>query len=151
MHAQSLSHVRLFGTPWTVARQVTSLHGQNTGVGCCFLLQGDLPTQGWNPRPGRLLHGQVDSLLLVPPGEAPSEDEASLIHCLAELHGAESPPASCVVRPTGTILNPCRPWCLGGAWAHQEHHPWGILSATQISFSRFWGLGVQSQGGWILL
>ena len=23
--------------------------GKNTGVGCCFLLQGIFPTQGWNP------------------------------------------------------------------------------------------------------
>lgn len=36
------------------------------------------------------------------------------------------------------------------AWARQEHQPWGILSATQTSFSRFWRLEVQSQGGWIL-
>ena len=38
--------------------------GKNIGVGCSFLLQGDLPTQGLNPRFLCLLHGQVDSLPL---------------------------------------------------------------------------------------
>ena len=33
--------------------------GKNTGVGCHFLLQGILPTQGSNPH---LLHWQADSL-----------------------------------------------------------------------------------------
>ena len=35
--------------------------GKNTGVGCCFLLQGIFLTQGRNPR---LLHWQVESLPL---------------------------------------------------------------------------------------
>ena len=37
---------------------------QNTGVGCHFLLQGILPTQGSNSRLLHLLHQQVDSLPL---------------------------------------------------------------------------------------
>ena len=47
---QSLSHVQLFATPWTVDCQVrgNSL-GRNTGVGCYFLLQGIFLTQGSNP------------------------------------------------------------------------------------------------------
>ena len=52
MCACSLSHVRLFATPWTVARQAplsVDFPGKNTGVGFHFLLQGILPTQGWNP------------------------------------------------------------------------------------------------------
>ena len=40
--------------------------GKNTGVGCCFLLQGVFPTQGLNPHP-RLLYWQAHSLPLVPP------------------------------------------------------------------------------------
>ena len=47
-----LSRVRLFATPWTVACQIPYLWnspGQNTGVGCCALLQGIFPTQGLNP------------------------------------------------------------------------------------------------------
>ena len=51
---KSLSHVQLFGTPWTVARQAQSpellcswdFPGKNTGVGCHFLLQEIFPTQG---------------------------------------------------------------------------------------------------------
>ena len=35
--------------------------GKNTGVGCCFLLQGIFLTQGWNPS---LLHWQAESLPL---------------------------------------------------------------------------------------
>ena len=42
--------------------------GKNTGVGCCFLLQGIFSTQGLSPRLWHLLHWQVDSLPLVPPG-----------------------------------------------------------------------------------
>ena len=48
---KSLSHVRLFVTPWTVACQISpsmEFPRQNTGVGCHFLLQGIFPTQGSN-------------------------------------------------------------------------------------------------------
>ena len=37
--------------------------GKNAGAGCHFLLQGILPTQGWNPH---LLHWQVDSFTAEP-------------------------------------------------------------------------------------
>ena len=50
--AKSLSRVRLFATPWTVASQVPLSMGfsrQYTGVDCHFLLQGIFPTQGLNP------------------------------------------------------------------------------------------------------
>ena len=53
---QSLSHVRLFVTPWTAAHQAPLSMGfsrQEYGVGCLFLLQGIFPTQGSNPH---LLH-----------------------------------------------------------------------------------------------
>ena len=45
---KSLSRVRLFATPWTVAQQAPLWNspGKNTGVGCHFLLQGIFPTQG---------------------------------------------------------------------------------------------------------
>ena len=48
---KSLSRVRLFVTPWTVAYQLLhpwNFPGKNTGVGCHFLLQGIFPTQGSN-------------------------------------------------------------------------------------------------------
>ena len=41
----------------------------NTGVGCHALLQGIFPTQGSNPGLLHLLHWQVGSLPLVPPGK----------------------------------------------------------------------------------
>ena len=43
--------------------------GENTGVGCHFLLQGILPTQGSNQCLWQLLHWQAGSLQLVPPGK----------------------------------------------------------------------------------
>ena len=47
------SHVPLFATPWTVARQAplsTEIsRGKNTGVSCHSLLQGIFPTQESNP------------------------------------------------------------------------------------------------------
>ena len=60
--SQSLSPVRLFATPWTVARQAPlsgDFSSKNTGVGCHFLLQGIFLTQGSNPglsHCGQILH-----------------------------------------------------------------------------------------------
>ena len=50
-----------FVTPQTVASQAPvsmGFPGKNTGVGCHFLLQGDLPDAGIKPH---LMHWQVDS------------------------------------------------------------------------------------------
>ena len=44
--------------------------GKNTGVGCHALLHGIFLTQGSNPHLLCLLHGQVDSLPLMPPGKS---------------------------------------------------------------------------------
>ena len=44
--------------------------GKNTGVGCHFLLQGIVQTQGLNWRLQHLLHWQASSLPLVPTLEA---------------------------------------------------------------------------------
>ena len=48
-----LSHVQLFATPWTVARQASLFVGDSpskiTRVGCCAFFQGIFPTQGSNP------------------------------------------------------------------------------------------------------
>ena len=62
-----LSHVRLFVTPRTAARQAPlSLEnpGKNTGVGCHFFLQGIVLNQGLNPHRLCVLHWQADSLPL---------------------------------------------------------------------------------------
>ena len=50
---KSLSHVRLFAIPWTVACNRLlcpwDFLGKSTRVSYHFLLQGIFPTQGWNP------------------------------------------------------------------------------------------------------
>ena len=53
--------------------------GKNTGVGCCFLLQGIFPTQGLNPCILSLLHWQVDSFPQVPPGKPTQKPKFSPI------------------------------------------------------------------------
>ena len=61
--------LRLFATPWTVARQALgpwySL-GKNTRVDCHFLLQGNLPNLGIEPRSPAL---EADALTSEPPGK----------------------------------------------------------------------------------
>ena len=64
-----VSHVQLFATPWTVARQAPLSMGfssQDTGVGCHSLLQGIFSTQGSNLC---LLHWQGSYSPLAPPGK----------------------------------------------------------------------------------
>ena len=63
MRAQLLSCAQLFVTLWTVG-SLWDFPGKNTGVGYHFFLRGVFPTQGSNPCPLCLLHGQADSLLL---------------------------------------------------------------------------------------
>ena len=63
------NYVRLFATPWTVARQAPLSMGfsrQEHWSGCHALLQGIFLTQGSNPHLLYLLHWQVGSLPLVP-------------------------------------------------------------------------------------
>ena len=65
--AQPLSHVRLFATPGPEAAKLLcpwTFPGKNTGVGCCFLLQGIFPTQGLSLCLLCPLHGQADQLPL---------------------------------------------------------------------------------------
>ena len=65
--SQVLSRVRLFVTLWTAAHQTPlsmRFSRQNTGVGCHFLLQGSLLTQGLKPCHLCLLYWQEDSLPL---------------------------------------------------------------------------------------
>ena len=57
---ESLSHLQLFVTPWTVACQASlswNSLGKSTGVDCHSLLQRNFPTQGSNP--GLLHHRQI--------------------------------------------------------------------------------------------
>ena len=58
--------------PWTVVHQTLSWNfpGKNTEVGYHFLLQGMVPTQGWNLSLLCLLLWRADFFLpLVPPGK----------------------------------------------------------------------------------
>ena len=71
---QSVIHVQLLVTPWTVRLLCPrDFIGENTGVGSHSLLQGIFPTCGSNPCILHLPHWQVDSL---PP--APSGNPSSL-------------------------------------------------------------------------
>ena len=65
----SLSHVRLFATPWTVARQAPPSMGfsrQEYWRGCHFLLQENLPDPGIEPRSPAL---HADALTSELPGK----------------------------------------------------------------------------------
>ena len=65
------SHVQLFATLWTIARQALLFMGillGNPGVGCHAHLQGIVPTHGLNLPLSCLLHWQ-GSLPLAPPGK----------------------------------------------------------------------------------
>ena len=64
LSAQLLSHVQLFGIPWTIAHRLLCPQdspGKDTGVGCHFLPQDIFLTQGLNLC---LLRWQADSLPL---------------------------------------------------------------------------------------
>ena len=67
----SLSHVQFFVIPWTTAQQALlymRFSRQEYWSGLTFPLQGIFLTQGLNLRLLRLLHWQMGSLPLVPPG-----------------------------------------------------------------------------------
>ena len=56
MHAQSISHVQVFATPWTVARQAP-LSRQEYCSGLPFPPPGDLPDPGIKPAAPALAGG----------------------------------------------------------------------------------------------
>ena len=69
MKVKSLSHVRLFATPWTVAHQAPPSMGfsrKEYWSGLPFPSPGDLPDPGIEPRSPTL---QADSLTSEPPGK----------------------------------------------------------------------------------
>ena len=70
MKVKSLSRVRLFVTPWTVAYQaLPSMEFSRQGYwsGVPFLSPGDLPDPAIEPRSPAL---QADALLSEPPGKS---------------------------------------------------------------------------------
>ena len=73
-----LSRVRLFVTSWTVARRAPLSMGfsrQECWGGLLCPPPGDLPDPGFDLHLLHLLHWQVGSLPLAPPGKAPSSHE----------------------------------------------------------------------------
>ena len=69
MKVKSLSRVRLFATPWTVALQAPQSMGfsrQERWSGVPFPSPGDLPDPGIEPRSPAL---QADALTSEPPGK----------------------------------------------------------------------------------
>ena len=81
MCAKSLQSCLTFLDPIDCSQLGSSVHGdppgKNTEVSCYALLQGIFPTQGSNLHLLCLLHWQVDSLLLVPPGKPQEEERAT--------------------------------------------------------------------------
>ena len=73
MHAESLQLCPTLCDPMDCSPPGSSVHGDSpgkkTGVGCHALLQGIFLTQGSNLRLFHLLHWQVGSLALGPPGK----------------------------------------------------------------------------------
>ena len=77
MPAQALSHVQLFGTSWTVARQAPlsmEFSRKEYWNGKPFPSPGDLPNPGIEPQSPAL---QADSLPSEPPGKPTIFDEKS--------------------------------------------------------------------------
>ena len=76
----------LFATLWTVAHRLLcpwDSPGKSTGVGRHFLLHGIFPTQGSNPCLLHLLHWQMGSLPLAPPGKHFIQIFGALVFILA--------------------------------------------------------------------
>ena len=76
MKVNLLSHVRLFGTLWTVSYQAPPSVGfsrQEYWSGLPFPSPGDLPNPGIEPRSPAL---QADTLLSEPPGEVRGYEDA---------------------------------------------------------------------------
>ena len=72
-HARTLSHIRLFATPWTIARQAPLCMGfsrQEYWSRCHFLPQGIFLTQRWKSCPCVLCISQVGSLPAEPSGKS---------------------------------------------------------------------------------
>ena len=73
MHAKSLQSCQTLCDPMDCSPPGSSVHGdflgKDTAGGCHVLLQEIFPTQGLNPCLLHLLHWQVDSLPLAPPGK----------------------------------------------------------------------------------
>ena len=91
---------------------------KNTGVGCHALLQRIFPTQRLNPCLLHLLHGQVDSLPLAPPGNSSalkSDARKCTIFC-------------CSITSLSLFWIPPFLWAVDSrAQGVQDFCPWGVV------------------------
>ena len=105
VHAQSLSHVQLFATPGTAARQLLcplDFPGKNTGVDCHFLLQKIFPTRSFN-------HWTTREVPLLLFQSAPNREKLSICSSCQALifslflffHGQDKPRGSSVLNTKG--------------------------------------------------
>ena len=116
--------------------------GKNSEVGCHALLQGIFPTQGSNPQLLYLLHWQVGSLTLVPPGK-PHERRIWSCCSVTKLCLTPCNPMNCSM-PGFAILH----YLLEFAQAHvcsisdavQRSHPVSPTSPPAFSLSQHQGL-----------
>ena len=105
-------HVQLFATLWTVAHQAPLSRGfyrQEYWMGFHAFLHGIFLTQGSNPCLLCLLHKQVGSLPVAPPGRAHTSGEQS--------------------SPTNT----CK-WSMHGTWLKQSRW-WNMKERKPLSFN----------------
>ena len=91
--------------------------GKNSGVGCHFLLQGLFPTQWSNLHLLCLLHWQVDSFPLAPPGKVVAsvrvQFSRSVVSDSLHLHGLQYARLPCPSPTSGGYSNSCQlsQWC----------------------------------------
>ena len=107
-----LCQVQLFATLWTIAHQAPLSMGfsrQEYWVGCHAFLHDIFPTQGSNPCLLCLLHKQVGSLRLAPPGRPHTSGQQT--------------------SPTDT----CK-WLMYGSWLKQSWW-WNMKEIKPISFN----------------
>ena len=89
VHDQSLSHVWLFTTPWTIVHQAllsTGFLGKNAEMGCHFFSPGDLPDPEIKPMSPTSPALQVHSSLLSHQGSPSCHDDEELCLQVILLH-----------------------------------------------------------------
>ena len=133
-----LSHfspVQLFMTPWTVARQAPLSIGfsrQEYGTGLPCPLPGDLPNTGMEPHLLCLLHWQVGSLPLVPPGKPCRVIQISgIFRSLSPLYLPGPLPASSFTYDD----------------AEESHHVTDVSTCRELRLT-VWSQGVSSSWWW---
>ena len=119
--------------------------GKNTGVGCHFLLQEIFPNQGSNPQFSSLIHWQVGSLLLVPPGK-PEKCKLKQQWCTITnwskwpVKNSKKVNAGEVVEKKETLLHCWKMLCL---WRMVQFSSVKLLSRVQL-FATPWNTACQA-------